>query len=341
MKILSFNYRGLASPEKKLALKHLLLSDLVDVILLQETLCKAEVVIPILSSWLSGWTFHALDVSRRSRGIAVGFKKSTINLKNIWVGGGFLGADIYSKDLEEELRIINVYGPCHNRELFWRRLLSSPLLLKDNISPRLRYNIPRETTELVIKSLARRLDRFIIKEAFHNSHPRSRQWVGSGGILDHRPIFLEVEDRRQEHTAPFKFNSTWLRDLSYINLITNFWKSHAITEEEDPAIRFVKNLSEIKVLSRAWAHKKREQEDLIISQAEQVIADLESQSEGTFTSLEQKTLYETLTKQRAQVLKDREASWRLRSKAIWLKEGDENTKFFHHFVNGRKAVNTI
>lgn len=131
MKILSFNCRGLANPEKKLALKHLLLSNLVDVILLQETLSKAEMVIPILSSWLPGWTFHALDVSGHSGGIAAGFKNSTINLKNIWGGGGFLGADIYSKDLEEELRIINVYGPCHNS--FGRRLLSSPLLLNDNV----------------------------------------------------------------------------------------------------------------------------------------------------------------------------------------------------------------
>lgn len=133
MKIMSFNCRGMASPEKKLALKRLLLSNLVDVILLQETLCKEEAVIPILSSWLSGWTFHALDISGHFGGITVGFKKSTINLKNIWGGGGFLGADIYSKDLEEELRIINVYGPCHNRELFWCRLLSSPLLLEDNV----------------------------------------------------------------------------------------------------------------------------------------------------------------------------------------------------------------
>ena len=27
--------------------------------------------------------------------------------------------------------------------------------------------------------------------------------------------------------------------------------------------------------------------------------------------------------------------------AIWLKSGDENSKFFHQFSNGRKAINTI
>lgn len=31
----------------------------------------------------------------------------------------------------------------------------------------------------------------------------------------------------------------------------------------------------------------------------------------------------------------------MRSRAIWLKKGDDNTKFYHKFVNGCKAINTI
>jgi hypothetical protein len=31
----------------------------------------------------------------------------------------------------------------------------------------------------------------------------------------------------------------------------------------------------------------------------------------------------------------------MRSRALWLQVGDENTKFFHHFENGRKLSNTI
>lgn len=44
---------------------------------------------------------------------------------------------------------------------------------------------------------------------------------------------------------------------------------------------------------------------------------------------------------RTKILKDREESWRLRSRAIWLKEGDDNTKLYHKHENGRKAINTI
>lgn len=44
---------------------------------------------------------------------------------------------------------------------------------------------------------------------------------------------------------------------------------------------------------------------------------------------------------RTKKLKDREEIWRLRSRAIWMHEGDENTNFYHKFSNGRKEVNTI
>jgi hypothetical protein len=38
---------------------------------------------------------------------------------------------------------------------------------------------------------------------------------------------------------------------------------------------------------------------------------------------------------------DKEVDWRLKSRAIWLDKGDENTKFSHDFAKGRKEINNI
>jgi len=40
-------------------------------------------------------------------------------------------------------------------------------------------------------------------------------------------------------------------------------------------------------------------------------------------------------------LKERGESLRLRSRAIWLKAGDDSTRFFQNYAKGRKVSNTI
>lgn len=133
MKFLSFNCRGFASSTKKLALRRLLISTHLDIIFLQETLCLAEPLIHTLSSWLPNWTFHALDASGRSGGLAIGVCNRAVDIRNIWGGRGFIGLDFFAHSVERDIRIINVYGPCSDRANYWRSLLESNLLQANNI----------------------------------------------------------------------------------------------------------------------------------------------------------------------------------------------------------------
>lgn len=82
-------------------------------------------------------------------------------------------------------------------------------------------------------------------------------------------------------------------------------------------------------------------EDLILKATEEEIEVFEKEHGGIYSSLEHKDEITSLLAKRSQILKDREESWCLRSRVIWLMEGHDNTKFYQKFVNGCKAINTF
>jgi hypothetical protein len=52
-------------------------------------------------------------------------------------------------------------------------------------------------------------------------------------------------------------------------------------------------------------------------------------------------LLKSLKQRKNDILSIEEASWRLRSRAIWIEKGDKNTKFFHKFASQRCSHNSI
>lgn len=63
----------------------------------------------------------------------LGFNNKTIKIDNIWRGEGYLGADFKAIDIDLSLRMINIYGPCHNREDFWDTFLSAYFMKAYNL----------------------------------------------------------------------------------------------------------------------------------------------------------------------------------------------------------------
>jgi len=260
--------------------------------------------------------------------LAIGVNNRTAEIRNYFGGRNFIGLDICSHLIGRDIRIINVYGPCTDRANFWKNLLGSELFQADNIllggdlnfslgfseswghlaqvdtltdsltslleehkwidrpSARLQYTWSNNRSGE--QSLARRLDRLLVKEPLYNSLPHIRQWVGSGGISDHRPIFLETENSSHKIKIPFKFNASWLLDPSYTLLVQNYWRTNPIRDDEDISVGFVRKLTELKQITKNWAHQKRIHDNLTLKEAEKVIAEFEESSTGTFPSLEKK-----------------------------------------------------
>lgn len=168
-----------------------------------------------------------------------------------------------------------------------------------------------------------------------------RQWVGSGGISDHSPIYLELAGSTIKPRTPYKLNSSWLKDPDYLNMVTDYWNSHPLTSRRWKVVGFYNNLHHLKRLSIDWAKQKKAREDLAISELESQIANLMDEHGIGYNSIESKVHLVEMEAQRSKILLAQEETWQLRSKAIWLQAGDGNIKFFHKFANERKASDTI
>ena len=107
--------------------------------------------------------------------------------------------------------------------------------------------------------------------------------------------------------------------------------------EANPNVSYIKklskNLNKIKKVSKPWAKAYNENQQKQLKQVESSLKRIyEQNNSGIFTEEELKEVKEKELK-REELLAKEEQLLRLKSIAIWIKEGDNNTKFFHNFAN--------
>ncbi len=101
------------------------------------------------------------------------------------------------------------------------------------------------------------------------------------------------------------------------------------------------NLKRMKAASKLWSLQKKLKEEETLENVNSELSLLEDPGGNGYGTIESRARLQELEMERRRILQLREESWRLKSRAIWLQAGDDNTKFFQNYAKGRKNSNTI
>lgn len=185
---------------------------------------------------------------------------------------------------------------------------------------------------------ASRIDRFMISTEWSDSFKIVKQMALPKVISDHRPILLESGDW-EATPSYFKFENMWLQAEGFLDKVKAWWKSYIISGSPDFIL-----VQKLKNLKKDITHWNKEVFGKLEARKNKILDEhfsLEQIAERRTLSTTEKSQMLALQQEYQQLIKAEEILWRQKSKCLWLKEGDRNTKYFQKMANSHRRNNCI
>lgn len=178
-----------------------------------------------------------------------------------------------------------------------------------------------------------RLDRFLASHTWLNLFPNASVEHLVRYQSDHEPILLRLQEhrkRKRKKKREFKFETSWLLDDSCEQIVRGAW-------ENSDGQSFTEKIASVGRGLAVWSIDKFDELGKKIEDAEKALQ-IAQQKPVSAESIEECLKLE-------QVLDDLnakyEAYWYIRSRVSEVRDGDRNTKYFHHKASQRRRRNYI
>lgn len=175
-----------------------------------------------------------------------------------------------------------------------------------------------------------RLDRALVSRSWSEAFQDARLVNLTCSTSDHCPLLLEPTTvSKTPRYRKSKFENAWLREPVCKQIVQDSWSRNY---NETLQVKTSSCLEEVS----AWGHEFTGNFKERISHWRRVINSTKGRrEEGARVS------YQEASKNLNEVLVQQEIFWKQRSKQLWLREGDKNSKYFHATAKARRKSNHV
>ena len=181
--------------------------------------------------------------------------------------------------------------------------------------------------------LTSRLDRFLVFNDWENHFNGLYQSSLPNAISDHAPILLDNGRIRRGKTS-FRFENMWLKVEGFKDLVRNWWEGYSVQGSFNYILT-----AKLKALKQDLKIWNKEVNGNMSTKKLEALAQLglwDAKEREWPLIIEENEVRRKVMDEFKKWAKMEEISWRQKSRELWLKEGDKNTRFFHKMVNAQR-----
>lgn len=183
----------------------------------------------------------------------------------------------------------------------------------------------------------RKIDRVLVNNKWNLHFSFSEASFLNPGISDHTPMIVRVLQPVQRR-KPFKYFEFWADHPDFNSIVRQAWDSSIIGV---PMYILVSKLKIVKARLKLLNQDAFSDISVRAAEAREALRSTQVSLQADPYNLSLAELEKSQRRVFIDLRNQEESFFRQKSRVRWLKEGDRNTKFFHHSVKRRQLTNRI